>query len=165
MLRRLGASEDNILVAQSNLANTYAQLGQREKALGLRRDVYVGRLKFDGEEHRETLIAAYNYTSSLKGLQRLKEAKVLLRKTITVAGRVLGESDAYTLRLRWLYANCLRDYKKATLDDVAEAVETLESIAPLWKRTMGMQHPETANVLTAVKAAREKLRLRRASSD
>ena len=98
-------------------------------------------------------------------LQRFEEAKALLRKTITVARRVLGESGAYTLRLRWLYANCLCDCNNATLNDVAEAVQTLESVAQLWKRVMGERHPEMARVLNASKAAREQLRLRRAASD
>ena len=70
-----------------------------------------------------------------------------------------------TLRFRWLYANCLCDYKNATLDDVVKAVETLESVAKVWKRLMGERHPETAKVLKALKEAREMLRLRRAASD
>ena len=110
-------------------------------------------------------IAAVNYAISLKGLQRSEDAKALLRKNMPVARRILGESHAVTLRLRWLYANCLWDYKNATLDDVAEAVETLESVAKVWKRFMGERHPETANVLNALKEAREMLRLRRAASD
>jgi hypothetical protein len=113
----------------------------------------------------KTIRAAYNYASSLKGLQRLEEAKTLLRKNIPVARRIFGESDAYTLRFRWLYANCLCDYKNATFDDVAEAVETLESVAKVWKRFMGERHPETAKVLNALKEAREMLRLRREASD
>ena len=61
MMRRLGAPEENILAVQSNLANTYQKLGRLEEALRLRRDVYSGRLKLNGEEHEKTLIAANNY--------------------------------------------------------------------------------------------------------
>ena len=53
----------------------------------------------------------------------------------------------------------------ATVDDVAEAVETLDSVAKSWKRLMGERHPETAKVRSALKAKREKLRLRRAAGD
>ena len=70
-----------------------------------------------------------------------------------------------TLRLRWLYANCLFDYKNATLDDLVQAVETLEAVAKLWKRVMGERHPEMAKVLIELKEAREMLRLRRVASD
>ena len=42
MPRRVGASEESILAAQSNLANTYQALGRNEEALRMRRDVYSG---------------------------------------------------------------------------------------------------------------------------
>ena len=109
---RLGAPEENILVAQSNLANTYQVLGRREEALQLKRDVYSGRLKLSGEEHRNTLIAASNYAKSLVRLERFKEAKSLLRKTMPVARRVLGESHELTLKMRWHYARAI--YAKMT---------------------------------------------------
>ena len=73
--------------------------------------------------------------------------------------------DAITLRLRWLYANCLFDYKNSTLDDLVQAVETLEAVVKSWKRVMGERHPEMAKVLIALKEAREMLRLRRVASD
>ena len=66
MERRLGDSEEhNILDTQINLADTYRSLGRFQEALHLRRDVYSGRLKLNGEEHRKTLIAAYNYAITL----------------------------------------------------------------------------------------------------
>ena len=75
---------------QSNLANTYAELGRFEDALSLRRDVYSGRLRLYGEEHEMTLTAANNYAATLEKLQRYQEAKSLLRRIIPVAQRVLG---------------------------------------------------------------------------
>ena len=54
---------------------------------------------------------------------------------------------------------------RGTLDDLVEAVETLEAVAKLWKRVMGERHPETPAVLEALKVAREKLRLRRAARE
>ena len=50
----------------------------------------------------------------------------------------------------------------ATVDDVAEAVETLESVAKSWKRLMGERHPETAKVLKALEGARAILGVLRA---
>ena len=40
MMRRLGASHHNILIAQGNLANTYAGLGRWDESRGVRRDIY-----------------------------------------------------------------------------------------------------------------------------
>ena len=65
MLRHVGASEYDMLVVQGNLANSYQRLGRPEEALLMRRDVYCGQLKFDGEESIDTLRAALNYTSTL----------------------------------------------------------------------------------------------------
>ena len=63
MMRRLGAPEDNMLIVQGNLANTYRMLGRLEEALQMKRDVYSGWLKLNGEEHEETLMQAYNYAN------------------------------------------------------------------------------------------------------
>ena len=100
MMRRLGASEQNLLIAQSNLASTYQMLGQHEKALRMRQDVYSGYLKTKGELHIVTLREAFNYASGLVDLKRFKEAKSLLRKTIPVARSVLGDNHRLTFRMR-----------------------------------------------------------------
>ena len=107
MQRRLGASEDDLLIAQGNLAITYGELGHPEKALSMERDVYSGRLRLYGEEHRETLRGALNYAVSLIDLQRHAEAKSVLRSTVPVARRVLGDSHDYTLTMRKVYAETL----------------------------------------------------------
>ena len=45
----------------------------------------------------------------------------------------------------------------ATLDDLREAVETLESVARVWTRVFGEAHPETPRVQSALATARKKL--------
>ena len=55
MRRHLGESENNILVAQSNLASTYHDLGRAESALSINWDVYSTRLERNGEEPISTL--------------------------------------------------------------------------------------------------------------
>ena len=62
-----------------------------------------------------------------------------------------------------LLAICGQD-TAATHDDLREAVETLEAIAPLWKRVLGESHPETPAILRALKEARKALAARAASS-
>ena len=46
----------------------------------------------------------------------------------------------------------------------AEAVERLESVAPVWKRIFGKAHPETPRVQNALEDAREALAARAAAS-
>ena len=74
MLRRLGESESNVLIVLNNLAVSYHNLGRLEEAVRLRRDVYSGRLKLNGEEHEETHRAANNYASSLVTLCPRRDA-------------------------------------------------------------------------------------------
>ena len=65
--RRLGDSEDNILVVQGNLAITYDRLGRLDESMSMRRDVYFGLLKLHGKEDQCTLHAANNYATTLDG--------------------------------------------------------------------------------------------------
>ena len=146
MLRRLGASELDILTTQNNLALTYQALGLLDQALPLKREVYFGHLKLQGEEHENTLIAALNYAGSLIDLQRSEEAKSLLRKMIPVVRRVLGESNDLTIRMRCHYARTLYLDEGATLDDLREAVTTLEETERTARRVMGSEHPLTRRV-------------------
>ena len=163
MLRRIGASEARILAAQNNLSNTYQALGRFEAAMCLRRDVYSRHLKLNGEEDGATVLAANNYVNSLLSLQRYAEVKSLLRRTVPVARRALGENNLLTLKMRWSYANALRDdLREATLDDLRESVETLESVARLWTRVFGEAHPETPLIRAALEDARETLAARAA---
>ena len=162
MKRRLGRDEDEILAAQSNLAITYQALGRLKEASRIQLDVYDGYLKLNGEEHINSLGAASNYAKSLRALKSYKGAKFLLRRTIPVARRALGEGDVNTLRMRWIYARALYMDEGATLDDLHESVETLESVARVWTRVFGEAHPETQKARGALEDAREALAARAA---
>jgi hypothetical protein len=160
MERRLGASEDQILAVQANLANTYQALKRHEEAALMHREVYSGRLKLFGEEHEETLIAANNYAVTLLELRRFGEAKALLRKTMPVAQRVLGESCLLMLKMSWIYAAMLRDDEGATIDDLREAVTTLEETARSARRVLGGAHPLTVDIEDGIPISRAALAAR-----
>ena len=158
MMRRLGASEYNILAVQGNLANTYQHLHRYDEALRLRHDVYSRRVKHDGEEHSLTLQAANNYAISLRDLQRLEEAKSLLRKMLPVAHRVLGADNMVTLQMRTNYAMTLYKDEGATLDDLREAVTTLEDVERIARRVLGGTHPIVSPIEHRLHNARAALR-------
>ena len=139
-------------------------LGRSEEGLRLRRDVYSGRLKLSGEEHQYTLLAANNYASSLNSVQRFKEAKSLMRRTLPVARRVLGENHELTLTMRWIYARALFEDPGATLDDLREAVTTLENTARTVRRVFGGAHPDTVEIEGRLLLARAALRARETPS-
>ena len=131
----------------------------------MRRDVYSGRLTLNGEDYEQTLMAADNYAGSLIDLERFEEAKALMCKTIPVARRVLGESDETTLMMRQIYAMAHYRDDGATLDDLREAVTTLEETAPTAQRVLGGAHPVTTGIEDSLRYARAALRAREAPDD
>jgi hypothetical protein len=164
MRRRIGASESSILDAQSNIAGTYHMLSRDEQALGIHRDVHLGMTRLYGEEHQSTLRQANRYAACLLSLRRFAEVKSLLRKTIPVARRVLGESDLFTLLIRSNYARALCAADGATLDDLREAVATLEDTARIARRVLGGAHPNTVGTEYSLRGAQAVLRAHEATA-
>ena len=148
---------------QGNIANAYQLVGRLDEALRLRRDTYTGYLKLFGEEHAITLLAANNYLASQVGLKHYREAKKLLRTLLPVARRVLGENDDLTFKMRRMYAMTLYCDPAATLDDVHEAVTTLEDAERIARRVFGGAHPLTVGIETDARRASGAPRARNAA--
>ena len=126
----------------------------------MHRDIYSGHVRLNGEEHKETLIAALNYATNLNQLRHFEEAKSILRKTIPVARRVVGDGHELTLRLRWEYARVLFVDNVATLDDLRESVTTLEELGRTVRRVLGGAHPLVPDIEDTLKQSRITLRAR-----
>jgi len=159
-LRRLSASERDMIRTQSNLATSYEMTGRCE-ALDMRRDMYSGYLRILGEEHMNTLITASNYAASLRVAERSVESKSLLRKMVPIARRVLGDNAESTVRMRVTFARALYEDISATLDDLREAVATLEETARIARRVFGKgAHPIVSLIESSLPQSRIKLRAR-----
>ena len=104
--------------------------------------------------------AARAYASTLNHLRHFEEAKSLLRRSVPVARRVLGEGSETTLRMRSNYAAALFNARSATLDDVREAVATLAETERNARRTLGGEHPLTTGIEEALGGFRAALRAR-----
>ena len=109
-------------------------------------------------------VAANNYAFSLLILHRYEEAKALLRKVMRVARRVLGASHESTILMRWNYARALHEDDGATLDDLREAVTTIEDTARIARRVLGGAHPLTVDIEDELRDARAALRARETPS-
>ena len=83
-----------------------------------------------------------------------------MRKTMPVGRRVLGEGHRLTLKMRWNYAQTLYRNDSATLDDLREALNTLEDVAPTARRVLGGTHPLTVDVEVSLQHARAALAAR-----
>ena len=77
-----------------------------------------------------------------------------------VARRVLGEGHEVTLKMRWHYAGALYLNTSATLDDLREAVTTLEEVERTARRVLGGSHPFTGVIEYRLQEARAVLAVR-----
>ena len=103
------------------------------------------------------MVTANNYANGLLGLQRFGEAKALLRTTIPVALRVLGESDTLRLTMRKIFAMALYEDPAATRGDLREAMTTLEEIERMARRVMGGAHPLVTEIERNLRASQDAL--------
>ena len=107
-----------------------------------------------------TIAAAINYAGSLKRLGQFKEARSLLRKTLPVARRILGDTHEYVLRTRSLHAEAFYMDAGATLNDLREAVTTLEDTERIARRVMCGAHPLKGIIEDCLHNSRAVLRAR-----
>ena len=77
-----------------------------------------------------------------------------------MARRVLGDNHGLTLTLRLNYAKALYYDEGATLDDLREAVSTLEDTDRIARRVLGGTHPNTTGIERSLQDARAELRAR-----
>ena len=88
------------------------------------------------------------------GARRFEEAKALMRKILPVARRFSGDDDENTLRMRLNYAGALCQDPGATLDDLREAVATLEDMERTARRVLGGARPLTKSLGNALHESR-----------
>ena len=76
------------------------------------------------------------------------------------ARRTLGEGHEYTLKMRRVYAQAMYKDGAATLDDLREAVTTLEDLKRIARRVLGSDHPTVSTIKDDLRQARAMLFLR-----
>ena len=81
-----------------------------------------------------------------------------------VARRILGEGHRLTLKMRPIYATVLCEDPAATLDDLREAVATLEDAGRIARQVLGGAHPLTSAIEKNLQGARAALRARETPS-
>ena len=81
-----------------------------------------------------------------------------------VAQRILGENHQFTHQMSAVYAEALYKDDGATLDDLREAVTTLEDAERIARRVLGGAHPFTTAIEEDLRNARAALRARETPS-
>ena len=130
----------------------------------MRREIYAKRLELSGEEDKDTIREALCYAHALVASCRYNDTKALMRKCVPVARRALGNSHEFTLRMRSNYAEALYRANGATLDDLREAVETLEETDRTARRVFGGVHPIAKEIEGKLRDALAALRARETPS-
>ena len=97
---------------------------------------------------------------ALHELESYAEVKALLRKTVPVTRRVYGQGHTITFKMRKVYTSALCNDAAATLDDLREAVTTLEVAERTARRVFGGAHPLTEGIEEELRDARAARRAR-----
>ena len=85
-----------------------------------------------------------------------------MRKMMPVSRRFLGDGHEFTFKMRQIYGGALYKDDAATLDDLREAVSTLEETERIARRVLGGSHPLTEGIERSLREARTLLRAREA---
>ena len=84
----------------------------------------------------------------------------MLRRTMPVARRALGEGHRLTLKIRWNYAQMLCYDPSSTLDELHEGVSTLEDTTRTARQVLGGAHPLTVDIERELGNGRAAIRAR-----
>jgi hypothetical protein len=159
-MRRLGASEESMLIAQSNLAITYSLLGRSDEALLKFREVYAGEKSLFGSSDERMLSAANNLVHELQRQKKHAEAVSILREPLSEARRAFGDDHEMTLKLGSLLADSLvAPGTERTIDGLREAIAIREDVCKRSRRLLGGSHPQTQIRQRALDFARSALAL------
>jgi len=155
LMRRVGASKADILIAQANLGNTYERLGRYNESLSTAREVYAGFNSIYGNCDTRTLMAASNLVYQLQTQGKHTEAVSTLRKPLSDARRALGDDHDITLSLSALLGDSLVPVGTSpTANDLREAIAMREDLCKRTRRLLGGAHPTTQKRQRALDATR-----------
>ena len=156
VLRRRGASANDILAVQGNFANMYETLGQRERALALRREVYTKRRVLMPEDP-DTILATLNLVNSLIDDGHFAEVRTLINETLPTARRVCGDAHDTTLGLRYMLPRSVLLNPDATRQDLRVAKDEIEDLLRTTRRVFGNSHPRVELVRTLLEETNDRL--------
>ena len=155
-LRRLGAPEDDILIAQGNLASTLLELGRLEEAVRMLKEVYASRVRLFGHDE-ETLNVALNLSITLIKAGNASESMAFLRPLLPLARRALGADHHVPLGLAHTHAHAVMNCAAASRDELIFAEKLLEDTARRLRRVFGIAHPSTPRAEGDLALIRERL--------
>jgi hypothetical protein len=145
--RDLGEDHPNTLTAMNNLAVTYSDLGQDDKALVLKERTLKLRRARLGEDHPDTLASMNNLANTYDALGQHDKALALNEQTLKLMRAKLGEDHPDTLTS--MNSLALTYYYLGQNDTaLALGLQTLK----LRRATLGEDHPDTLTSMNSLAA-------------
>jgi len=152
--RRYPSRGEYILVLQGNLANCLDNLGRRDEALVLEREIYARQMAVQGL-NKDSIISGLNLAASLGKSQLWDEAKALTRdRLLPAALQLLGADHHLTLTLNLNFAGALAQSPERTRDDLLEAETIMQDNVQRRRQVFGPAHPETLHAEAMLSQAR-----------
>mmetsp|Transcript_27227 Transcript_27227/g.82078 ORF Transcript_27227/g.82078 Transcript_27227/m.82078 type:complete len:296 (+) Transcript_27227:2-889(+) len=130
-----------ILIALSNLAGCFGDLGRHEESLGLLRQTHVRRTEIFGSSDPGTLIDAHMLAKVMLKLGRYAEAKTFLTEQAGVARNALGPDHSDTLEINHYLSIALADDPARTLYDLRKARNIAQDTHKRHRRVLGPDYP------------------------
>ena len=134
----LGTESSDTLALLGYLANTYASLGNLDKAISLNEQIVAQETKLMGDEHPNTLTSTSNLAYAYQEAGRINEAIDLFETTLAKRAQVMGADHRATLTTR---SNLAGAYLAA--GRLHEARELTEQVLAGRTRLLGTNHPDT----------------------
>ncbi|CAG8592889.1 14986_t:CDS:2, partial [Acaulospora colombiana] len=137
-IKALGQDNPRTLSSMNDLALSYSNLGEYQKAREMDEDILARRKSVLGPEHSDTLTSMNNLALDYINLLQYEDAQKLNEETLALRKRLSGPENPDTLlslsNLAWTYSN-LGFYEKA--------IEMNEETISLRKKVLGPEHPDT----------------------
>ena len=138
----LGETHPDTLASLNNLANSYSDLGDYNKALELKNAVYNARKEILGETHPDTLASLNNLANSYSDLGDYNKACKLQNAVYNASKEILGETHPDTLAS---LNNLTNSY--SYLGDYNKAYKLQNAVYNARKEILGETHPDTLTSL------------------
>ncbi|KAJ7765237.1 P-loop containing nucleoside triphosphate hydrolase protein [Mycena metata] len=160
----LGENHPDTLLTMSNLASSYSNLGEHQKAKELQVIVPEKWKQVLGDSHPDTLLTMGNLASSYSNLGEHQKAKELQVIVLEKQKQVQGENHPHTLHTMGSLANSfsnLGEHQKAKelkvivlekqkqmlgLGEHQQAKELRVLVLEKWKQVLGDNHPDRGTV-------------------
>ncbi|MFJ9564159.1 FxSxx-COOH system tetratricopeptide repeat protein [Streptomyces fuscichromogenes] len=143
-----GESDNDTILAQSNLAASYESAGDMTRAVAMYEESLRQCEETFGQQHPKTLIVRGNLAGAYESAGYVTQAISLYKKVLKQSIRVFGEDDPETLTMQNNLA-----YAYRVTGNLKRAIPLYKATLSQRTKTLGSDHPSTLNSLNNLATA------------